>query len=157
MSEQNASHDAAVRAPQLSTDSSPSIPAARFAEPEFSEQPKSDDESRPININTDTPRELQHRPNIIRAATLNMGFLPRLRRKGTSREFWDTAKVNKSGLQWDLARSVPLKDLLPMLSRLQKAFFDKLDNELDKVEAFYLEREKEMRARCEHTFRSQPS
>ncbi|KIP07309.1 hypothetical protein PHLGIDRAFT_42215, partial [Phlebiopsis gigantea 11061_1 CR5-6] len=37
--------------------------------------------------------------------------------------------------------------LLPMLGRLQKAFFDKLDNELDKVEAFYLEREKEMRAR----------
>lgn len=154
MSQQEASHDTAEHTPQLSTESSPSIPAARFAEPEFSEQPKFDaDESRPVNAHT--PRELQHTPNLIRAATLNMGFLPRLRRKGTEREFWDTARTSRPGLQWDLAKSVPLKDLLPMLGRLQKAFFDKLDNELDKVEAFYLEREKEMRARYEYASRKQ--
>ncbi len=40
-----------------------------------------------------------------------------------------------------------MKDLIPALNPLQKAFFDKLDGELEKVETFYVEREKDMHAR----------
>lgn len=75
------------------------------------------------------------RPGILRSATLNMGFLPRLVRGKNSRS------------NWDLSRSIPLKDLMPVLTPVQKSFFEKLDGELDKVETFYVEREKEMRTR----------
>lgn len=74
-----------------------------------------------------------------------MGFLPRLRRRGAAKEHWDTSK--RGQVQWDLAKSIPLKDLLPMLSPVHRAFFEKLDRELDKVDSFYLEREKEMRTK----------
>ncbi|KAI0087370.1 SPX domain-containing protein [Irpex rosettiformis] len=72
---------------------------------------------------------------ILRATTLNMGFFPRLGRGG---------KNVRHGHGLDMSRSIPLKDLIPALNPLQKAFFDKLDGELDKVETFYIEREKEM-------------
>ena len=42
----------------------------------------------------------------------------------------------------------PLHVLLTRLSPEEAAFFSKLDGELDKVEAFYLAREKEMQARA---------
>lgn len=64
-----------------------------------------------------------------------MGFLPRLTRGKSSRGVFD------------LSRSIPLKDLIPALNPLQKAFFDKLDGELEKVETFYVEREKDMHTR----------
>jgi hypothetical protein len=90
--------------------------------------------------------------NLLRTATLNMGFLPRLRRRGTGKDHWYPSQQNrKAALQWDLTKSIPLKDLIPMLSRVQRAFFEKLDVELDKVENFYLEREKDMRTRCART------
>ncbi|TBU41711.1 SPX domain-containing protein [Dichomitus squalens] len=50
--------------------------------------------------------------------------------------------------RFDLKRPIPLMDLLPELTPVEKAFFDKLDEELDKVESFYCEREKEMRHRA---------
>ncbi|KAI0759780.1 hypothetical protein BC629DRAFT_1055295 [Irpex lacteus] len=81
------------------------------------------------------PDEQAEQHGIIRSATLNMGFLPRLTRGKSSRGVFD------------LSRSVPLKDLIPALNPLQKAFFDKLDGELEKVETFYVEREKDMHAR----------
>lgn len=40
-----------------------------------------------------------------------------------------------------------MMELLPALTTVQKAFFDKLDSELDKIETFYVEREKEMKTR----------
>lgn len=58
------------------------------------------------------------------------------------RSFWDTS--NK-GIHWDIAKSVPLKDLIPLLRPVHREFFHKLDAELDKVETFYVEREKELR------------
>jgi hypothetical protein len=70
-------------------------------------------------------------PGVVRSVSLNMGFLPRLAR----------------GKSLPFNRSIPLKDLIPTLTPVQKAFFDKLDFELDKVETFYVDREKEMRAR----------
>ena len=38
-------------------------------------------------------------------------------------------------------------ELQPLLTPVQKAFFDKLDSELDKVETFYGKQEKEMKSR----------
>lgn len=42
-----------------------------------------------------------------------------------------------------------LKDLLPTLTPTQRKFFDKLDLELEKIETFYLDREKDARQRSE--------
>ena len=109
-----------------------------------------------ISHKPDDPQDPPQRPkpsheresrtgNILHTATLNMGFLPKLKRRGTGKEHWDPAR--RASVQWDLAKSIPLKDLLPMLSPLHKAFFDKLDRELEKVDSFYLEREKEMRTK----------
>lgn len=93
--------------------------------------------------------EPTRRPSLFHAATLNMGFLPRLRKRSTvGRNYWEPSRRSKAALQWDLAKSIPLKDLYPLLIPVQRAFFEKLDIELDKVESFYVEREKEMRARC---------
>lgn len=38
-------------------------------------------------------------------------------------------------------------ELLPQLSPVERAYFDKLDEELDKIDSFYCEREREMRHR----------
>ncbi|KAI0346442.1 EXS-domain-containing protein [Trametopsis cervina] len=79
-----------------------------------------------------------HRLGVIRTATLNMGFLPKLVQGKSSRNAWEPSaqRTKSSALQWDLARSIPLKDLMPLLSPVQRAFFEKLDK-----------REKEMRSR----------
>lgn len=125
-------------------------------EPHFLDSPGSpahdtspDGEAEPPPSPTSSRGAPQRPGNLLRTATLNMGFLPRLRRKGTTaKEYWDTSrKSGKEGIQWDLAKSIPLKDLLPLLSSVQRAFFEKLNLELDKVETFFLEREKEMRHR----------
>lgn len=42
-------------------------------------------------------------------------------------------------------------DLLPQLSPVERAYFDKLDEELDKIDSFYCEREREMRHRSAPT------
>ena len=49
--------------------------------------------------------------------------------------------------RFDMRRSIPLMELLPQLTPLERAFFDKLDMELDKVESFYCDREREMKHR----------
>ncbi|KAI0370541.1 SPX-domain-containing protein, partial [Pilatotrama ljubarskyi] len=49
--------------------------------------------------------------------------------------------------RFDLRHPIPLMELLPQLTPVERAFFDKLDEELDKVESFYCEREREMRHR----------
>ena len=84
-----------------------------------------------------------------------MGMLPKLRRKGTFRlpsslkrglgGHWELSG-NPRAL-WDPTKPVTLVELYPQLTSTQKSFFDKLDVELDKVEAFYVEREKEMMQR----------
>ncbi len=38
-------------------------------------------------------------------------------------------------------------ELLPQLTPVEHTFFDKLDEQLDKVESFYCERERDMRHR----------
>lgn len=91
------------------------------------------------------PTEQSRPSNLLWTATLNMGFLPRLRRRGTAKEHWDPSQ--RASVQWDLTRSIPLKDLLPMLSFVHRAFFEKLDREQEKVDSFYLEKEKEMRVK----------
>lgn len=42
---------------------------------------------------------------------------------------------------------VPLIELMPTLTPLQTRFFEKLDSELEKIECFYMDREKEAKAR----------
>jgi hypothetical protein len=44
---------------------------------------------------------------------------------------------------------LPLRDLMPLLSPPELAFFSTLDAELDKIETFYLARENEMKIRTE--------
>lgn len=94
------------------------------------------------------------RPIIQHAATLNMGMLPKFRKRSLSastslrkntKGLWEVTRGFTGG--WDLNKSIPIKDLIPRLTPLQKAFFDKLDAELEKVEVFYMEREKEMKAK----------
>ena len=55
-----------------------------------------------------------------------------------------------AGPRFDLRRPLPLMELLPQLTPVERAFFDKLDQELDKVESFYCERERDMRHRYDH-------
>lgn len=98
------------------------------------------------DVRSQTAPAEQSRPgNLLWTATLNLGFLPRLRRRGTAKGHWDPSQ--RASVQWDLAKSIPLKDLLPMLSFVHRAFFEKLDRELEKVDSFYLEKEKEMRTK----------
>ncbi|THH32928.1 hypothetical protein EUX98_g1237 [Antrodiella citrinella] len=95
--------------------------------------------------------------NLPRAATLNMGMLPRLQKCSTFRlpnslrqgsaGRWELTKDPKA--PWDPTRPLSLADLMPLLTSTQRGFFAKLDSELDKVETFYLEREKEMTARTQ--------
>ena len=46
-----------------------------------------------------------------------------------------------------MGRPIPLIELLPQLTVVERVFFEKLDAELDKVESFYSEREKDMHHR----------
>ena len=50
--------------------------------------------------------------------------------------------------RFDMRRSVPLMELLPQLTPVERAYFEKLNQELDKVESFYCDREREMKQRC---------
>lgn len=50
-------------------------------------------------------------------------------------------------LPWTPGSHPPLQELLPLLTPVQRAFFETLDSELDKVESFFCARERELRAR----------
>ena len=50
-------------------------------------------------------------------------------------------------LTFPFSTSLPLHELLPLLSPLERSFFEALDAELERVENFYLDREDEMRSR----------
>ena len=65
-------------------------------------------------------------------------------RKNT-KGLWEVTRGLSGG--WDLDKSIPLSELMPQLTAVQRAFFDKIDMELEKVEVFYTEREKEMKAK----------
>ncbi|TCD67423.1 hypothetical protein EIP91_012395 [Steccherinum ochraceum] len=92
-----------------------------------------------------------------RAATVNMGMLPKLRRSNTFRlptslrrglaGRWELDGSPKAA--WDPTKPVSLAELYQLLTTTQRSFFNKLDTELDKVEAFYVEREKEMLQRVQ--------
>ncbi|KAI9065267.1 hypothetical protein FKP32DRAFT_511020 [Trametes sanguinea] len=100
-----------------------------------------------------------------RAATAEQNGFPRMHRRSTTvtgilgRAFSTnyhpqrpnsqkgSAGVEPSGPRFDLRHPIPLMELLPQLTPVERAFFDKLDEELDKVESFYCEREREMRHR----------
>lgn len=56
-------------------------------------------------------------------------------------------RVNTLRLAPQKTPALPLIQLLPTLTPLQARFFEYLDSELDKIEAFYVEREKEAKAR----------
>ena len=51
--------------------------------------------------------------------------------------------------RFDMRHSIPLIELLPQLVPVERAFFEKLDQELDKVESFYCDRERELKHRYE--------
>ncbi|KAK7686014.1 hypothetical protein QCA50_010825 [Cerrena zonata] len=82
-----------------------------------------------------------------RTNTLNMGILPKLRRQSTTRTPMRKGRWELTRGTMDMDKSIPMMELFSMLTTVQKAFFTKLDTELDKVETFYVEREKEMKAR----------
>jgi len=58
------------------------------------------------------------------------------------------------GSRAELMHSIPLHDIIPLLSPQEAAFFTILDQQLDKVESFYCAREEEMLQRG-HILRSQ--
>ncbi|CAL1699593.1 unnamed protein product [Somion occarium] len=99
--------------------------------------------------------EMTQRPEHPRVNTLNIGILPRLRRRSiarapgslrrTNRGRWELAR--STSVSWDMEKNIPMMELLPALNTVQKAFFEKLDAQLDKVETFYVGREKEMKTR----------
>lgn len=102
--------------------------------------------------------EMTQRPEHPRVNTLNIGILPRLRRRSiarapgslrrTNRGRWELAR--STSVSWDMEKNIPMMELLPALNTVQKAFFEKLDAQLDKVETFYVGREKEMKTRYTH-------
>ncbi|PIL23311.1 transporter [Ganoderma sinense ZZ0214-1] len=80
------------------------------------------------------------------ASTLRAFTLPRLNSlRGTT----NGTVEGHGGPRFDLGRPIPLIELLPQLTAVERAFFEKLDQELDKVESFYSEREKDMHLRAD--------
>lgn len=100
---------------------------------------------------------------MIRSTTINMGALPKLRRRATGLSSILPAIRTQNNVSGSMSSAssvrskligmrerdpkpvIPLRDLIPVLTPLHKAFFEKLDQELEKVESFYCDREKEMR------------
>ncbi|KAI0918737.1 hypothetical protein AcV5_002647 [Taiwanofungus camphoratus] len=119
------------------------------------------------------PSALAHSTN----TALHTGILPRLRRRSTalsallrsrpsrtrqeppspapvhihsqSEHHRDTNELAQRHAPWAAGTNPPLMELLPLLTPMQRAFFEKLDVELDKVESFFCAREREVRARYE--------
>lgn len=118
------------------------------------------DPSRTRSSESTRPRDRSEtrRPELIQYSnTLNMGMLPRIRKRSAVRLPTSLRKggagrweLNADEKVWDPTNSVPLVDLMPLLTNTQKAFFSKLDGELDKIETFYVKQEKEMTTRYEN-------
>lgn len=88
------------------------------------------------------------------------GIFPRLRRRSTTfssvlrsqtktQSSYDRGDsvFGKGKLPFTPGSNPPLRELLPLLTPVQRAFFDKLDSELDKIESFFCARERELGAR----------
>ncbi|KAI0697516.1 SPX domain-containing protein [Cerioporus squamosus] len=126
-------------------------------------------ESSPERLEGDGHVDSPTRPTIAaRSTTVEHAALPRMRRGrsntvttvlGRALQRANSTKGTTSGSlagpRFDVRRPIPLMELLPQLTPVERAFFDKLDEELDKVESFYCERERDMRHRCAflHIFR----
>lgn len=105
---------------------------------------------------------------MVRSTTVHMGTLPKLRRRATAlssvipalrsasyvsgpapgSSASSSRGVSTGSKKLDPKAIVPLKDLMLVLTPVQRSFFEKLDEELEKVENFYCDREKEMRQKC---------
>lgn len=105
---------------------------------------------------------------MVRSTTVHMGTLPKLRRRATALSSViptlrnasyasgpapgssgsGSRGVSTGSKKLDPKAIIPLKDLMPVLTPVQRSFFEKLDEELEKVENFYCDREKEMRQKC---------
>lgn len=95
----------------------------------------------PGAVGTGHPRRMRS-PTF--ASTLRALTFPRLNSlRGTT----NGTVEGHGGPRFDLGRPIPLIELLPQLTAVERAFFEKLDTELDKVESFYSEREKDMHLR----------
>lgn len=95
----------------------------------------------PGAVGTSHPRRMRS-PTF--ASTLRALTLPRL---GSLRGTTNGTTEGHGGPRFDMGRPIPLIELLPQLTAVERAFFEKLDKELDKVESFYSEREKDMHHR----------
>ncbi|OBZ67333.1 hypothetical protein A0H81_12639 [Grifola frondosa] len=119
------------------------------------------------NVDNITDDSKTHLPPPPHSTTVEMTAVPYLRRRSTAfssiigrdRSISSTvpgvaphaASTHDSNenrrFTWDLNTVIPLMELMPILSPVQRAFFEKLDAELDKVESFFCERERDMKER----------
>ncbi|RDX42436.1 hypothetical protein OH76DRAFT_101013 [Lentinus brumalis] len=119
-------------------------------------------ESSPERLEGDGNPDSPTRPSLAaRSTTVEAAALPRMRRGrsntvttvlGRALQRASSTKGTTSGPvagpRFDVRHPIPLKDLIPQLTPVERAFFEKLDEELDKVESFYCERERDMRHRA---------
>ncbi len=118
-------------------------------------------ESSPERLEGDGHPDSPTRPTLAaRSTTVEAAALPRMRRGrsntvttvlGRALQRASSTKGTTSGPdagpRFDVRHAIPLKDLIPQLTPVERAFFEKLDEELDKIESFYCERERDMRHR----------
>ncbi len=128
-------------------------------------------ESSPERLEGDGNPDSPTRPSLAaRSTTVEAAALPRMRRGrsntvttvlGRALQRASSTKGTTSGPvagpRFDVRHPIPLKDLIPQLTPVERAFFEKLDEELDKVESFYCERERDMRHRYAFPLLSTPA
>ncbi|RPD75684.1 hypothetical protein L226DRAFT_51783 [Lentinus tigrinus ALCF2SS1-7] len=162
-------------APRPSRDSSSSSPASVDPQPEDASAHIPEHEHGERHARVQTPDEQEEeraqrddhtdsatRPTLAaRSTTVETAAHPRMRRGRSNtvttvlgralqraNSTKGTASGSIAGPRFDVRRPIPLMELLPQLTPVERAFFEKLDEELDKVESFYCERERDMRHRA---------